>query len=186
MKITFKAQLPGKWSSWKGGPSATTECKALSYLLWKQPPAQSSTLSHCKGENARVCRWKCRPAKLPSSTFNSRIQCEIPPTGVRKDVSLAFGGFSAKSLEMVCCFSRNSWNSAISSAHSTSQFDLLDNIKVWSWTSDWRHWGPSEILSWDHRTLRAFVTSQLHWLLSLPVSPKSQMAFLRGCMTAQM
>lgn len=140
MKIAFKAQLPGKCSSRKRGPSGTTECKALSYLLWKQPPAQSSRLSHWKGVNAIQLSFSA-----PLSTQQSSVR--LHPRVSERMWAWHLGGFSARSLEREYCFSRNSRKSASSSAHSTSQFDLHDNIKVWSWTSHGRHWGSSEILS---------------------------------------
>lgn len=153
MKTTLKVQLPGKCSSQKRGPSETTECKAL--LTCSGSSLLPSVLRYHTGKGWIPGSAGGNVAQLsfsaPLSTQQSRVR--FHPWVSERMWAWHLGDFSARSLQGECCFSRNSRNSASTSAHSTSQFDLRD-IKVWSWTSHWRHWGPSEILSGDHRSLR--------------------------------
>lgn len=120
-----------------------------SYWLWKQPPAQRYHTGKGWMPGSAGGKVVQLGFSAPLSTQQSRVR--FHPWVSERTRAWHLGGFSARSLQRECCYSRNS---ASTSAHSTSQFDLRDNIKVWFWTSHWRHWGPSESLSRDHRSLR--------------------------------
>lgn len=177
MKITSKVQLPGKCSSRKRGPSGTTECKALltcsaSSLL---PSAITLERGECQGLQVEM-----------SSSYASQLHFQ--PNNPGWDSTHGCQKEREPGIWVVSARGVYSGNAVILETLGT-QHPPLPTPQVWP---AWQY--HSVVLDESLETLRtlwdpfqgsqkpkAFMTSQLPRSLSLPVCPKSRVAFLRGC-----
>lgn len=172
MKITFKVQLPGKCSSRKRGPSGTIECKAL---------------LTCSGSSLlpSVLRYHTGRGWIPGSAGRNFVQLSFSAPLSTQQSRVRFHPWVSERM-----WAWSTGGNAVFLETLGTQHPPLPLHK-----SVWPAWHQSVVLDESLETLRtlwdpfrgsqkpkAFVTSQLHRSLSLPVSPKSRMAFLRGCL----